>query len=803
MDESIRDSERLTDERHRHQHRNIRKKLYCATPEGVAVTGDLLLQPLIDFLKDPDNPFRPPSELEERLHRIPDHHPHVALAILAPVLDGFARDREDDQGFIINRKGVIVPKLYSRTPLAEALGTHLLGWLVHKEREMAEAEREAERARRYKELTGKKLPPRKGRPPSRRRFNHSDWTASECVAAGDWMLRIALSLPCFGEDEDGRIYITTEWQDKIDKICDDLLRRHPVMLPHREPPPDWTEWWKHSGDRLRAKFIRSCHPDTKKAIEDNFAVAARPLDVSGPLAELHHSIPFAHAVGLNALKNVPLRANQDLVPLVHKFAVELMGHVGDKRTADRKTVRADLVHARWCDKEPIHLDYNCDDRGRVYSIQHLNFGREDHVRGLFEFARGAPLSADAVGGRDAMHWLEIHAANCYGLVDKKPWSERLRWTTDNKDRIERVAANPQDNFDLWREADNPFAFVAACIELSRARKNPIGFETHLPIPFDGSCNAIQHLAMLSRDAEVGRLVNLTNTDTPQDIYSVVIAHIMEMLAIGDKRLGDGPRAVEHFKWWLNRLSELNEKQRRKLLKTPVMTFAYGSTVMGMRDEIVKTHADLLPNRTWPTDAAATFLAQAVRLACKDKLPGPTRIMDYIHDLARYRLKQKHGKFLKLRGPTGFPLANICYETNIVDIDLQHGGIRSRYTVADGDLPEIDESGVITQSVPNFVHFLDATHLIFTVLAANSDSEGIHDIIPVHDSYACLAPYAQRFGQIIRAQMAMLYDLFDPLRALRDANVDDPNILPLPLPVCPEIVPLLNPLDVQNAEYAFM
>jgi DNA-directed RNA polymerase len=176
-------------------------------------------------------------------------------------------------------------------------------------------------------------------------------------------------------------------------------------------------------------------------------------------------------------------------------------------------------------------------------------------------------------------------------------------------------------------------------------------------------------------------------------------------------------------------------------------------------------------------------------------------MEYIHDLARYRLKQKHGKFLKLRGPTGFPLANICYESNIVDIDLGYGGIRSRYTVADGDLPEIDESGVITQSVPNFVHFLDATHLIFTVLAANSDD--IHDIIPVHDSYACLAPYAQRFGQIIRAQMAVLYDRFDPLRALRDANVDDPNILPLPFPVCPEIVPLLNPLDVQNAEYAFM
>jgi len=306
------------------------------------------------------------------------------------------------------------------------------------------------------------------------------------------------------------------------------------------------------------------------------------------------------------------------------------------------------------------------------------------------------------------------------------------------------------------------------------------------------------------------LVNLTNTDKPQDIYSVVIAHIMEMLEIGDKRLGEAQRVLEHSKWWLNRLSDLNEKQRRKLLKTPVMTFTYGSTVRGMRDDIVKTHADLLPNRTWPTPAAATFLARAVRLACKDKLPGPTRIMDYIHELARYRLKQKQDKFLRLRGPTGFPLANICYESNIVDIDLDYGGLRSRYTVADGDLPEIDENGVITQSVPNFVHFLDATHLIFTVIAANG--EGIHDIIPVHDSYACLAPYAQRFGQIIRAQMAVLYHRFDLLRALRDDNVDDPNILPLPKlgndpakypGIFAGLIPVLDPLDVQNAEYAFM
>src|SRR5262249_12692313 len=340
--------------------------------------------------------------------------------------------------------------------------------------------------------------------------------------------------------------------------------------------------------------------------------------------------------GLNALKAVPLRINQSLLPLIDKYAVKIKGHTGDQQKADRKTVKADLRHARWCSDEPIYLDYNCDDRGRVYAIQQLNYGREDHVRALFEFDRGLPLSADGARGKKAMEWLEIHAANCWG-EDKTPWEDRLRWAKENKNLIERVAADPQSSFDRWRDADKKFAFVAACIELSRAQKNPAGFETHLPIGFDATASGIQHLAMLSRDAEVGRLVNLIDNNKPQDVYSVVIAHILQMLEDEDRRLGK--EDCEWFGWWRNRLSELdkeprrNEKLRRKLLKTPIMTFAYSSTVKGMRDKIVKTHADILPNRTWPKPEAATFLARAVRLACQDKLPGPARTMKYIQRLA--------------------------------------------------------------------------------------------------------------------------------------------------------------------------
>jgi DNA-directed RNA polymerase len=515
---------------------------------------------------------------------------------------------------------------------------------------------------------------------------------------------------------------------------------------------------------------------------------AEPSNPFAELAKLKYSLPFAHADGVNALKAVPLRINQDMCPLVDKFAVELMGRDGDKRKADRRTVKADLRHARWCGDEPIYLDYICDRRGRLNAIQHLNFAREDHVRSLFEFARGEPLIADGADGKEAMKWLEIHAANCWG-EDKKPWDDRVRWARDHDHQIKRVAADPESSFDLWRKADKPFAFVAACGELSRARKNPTDFETHLPIGFDGTANGWQHLVLLARDEKAAHLVNLIDSDVPHDIYLAVTRRVMKLLEGEDDRLRTkGKRYAWCFEWWRGRLAGFTDREKRKLFKGPVMTFPYSATVGKTADEIVKAHAELFPNRTWPTEAAATFLAMAVRLACQDVLPLEWGIMKYIRALALHRFKEE--KFLEWRSLSGFPFVNVYQYPKIVPLALCFG-IRSRYKVADGATSKVKKEKMLNAASPNFIHSLDAAHLICTVLAANRD--GIHDILTVHDSYSCLAPFARRFGQIIRREMALLHVL-DPLCALSKANGE-----PLPLPKRGN----LDPLALLKGEYSFM
>jgi DNA-directed RNA polymerase, mitochondrial len=91
---------------------------------------------------------------------------------------------------------------------------------------------------------------------------------------------------------------------------------------------------------------------------------------------------------------------------------------------------------------------------------------------LIRFANGAVLT------RDGLRWLKIHAANTYGQ-DKISYDDRVKWVEQHRNRIARVAADPNASFEFWSNADKPFAFAAACRELASAQNNP-GFITTCP-----------------------------------------------------------------------------------------------------------------------------------------------------------------------------------------------------------------------------------------------------------------------------------------------------------------------------------
>ena len=512
-------------------------------------------------------------------------------------------------------------------------------------------------------------------------------------------------------------------------------------MPHLAEPPDWSGWWAHYGDRLRQPFVRDWRPETRQNMEAAFAEES-----------------FPHADAVNALQRVPLRIDQSLVPLVEEFADKLMGHVGEKRDNDRRTVLADLQDARWIGDQVFYLTHSCDKRGRVFPIPRFHYQREDHVRGLIRFENGLPLTH-----RDHLRWLEIHCANCAGSTDKDSWLDRLKWTKTNRDLIVRVATDPRNNFHLWRIADKPIAYVAACRELYAAWQNPTQFVTHLPLGWDCSCNGVQHLALLARDEDAGKLVNLVGSDTPQDVYGVVGDEVMLALKTDNR-----DQAIA----WRECLEPLEPHPRRlrKLFKSAVMTYAYSVTDDGMADKIIEGYEEAFKGTNWlPARGAALFLAKLVREACDRVLPGPARVMRYIQSLAGYCTERE--RILEWRTVTGFVVGNRYHYPNKKTVDLTIDGVRARPEVADGATSKIRAQKAKNSSSPNFVHSLDAAHLARVVLAANEND--IKDILTVHDSFACLAPHAQRFHQIIRREL-MLYCWYDPLDNLCLRNTDGPS-----------------------------
>ena len=712
------------------QGRNRGRRLFCQTPAGHKILTDVFLEPLAQFLagKTEIKPPPPPADLGDIVNQL-DPHTRAAV-ILVPFLDRTYGSRGWADEPSAQAKQCINAGKYLRDQVA-------LKKLELSDRPLA------------KQIRLGRKPPWKFR-----EHLKSDWTESEYLVAGSWMLECASTLDYFDVDDRGLPAIAPGWQQYVDQQLEQLMWRDPVFAPHLKQPSGWTGWAKQYDDRLHATFVRDSRPETKAATVEAF------------------SGDFEHVRGVNALSRVPLRIDQTMLALVERFAVDVINHKGERREDDQRTVSSDLRIAKWIGDRTFYLDYNCDTRGRLNPLSHFNYAREDHVRSLFKFANGQQLK------RGDIDWLEIHCANCEGSTDKKPWSTRQQWAADNRGRIEKIAADPFNTFELWtRDVDKPFAFVAACIELASALANPVGFKTHLPIGFDGSCNGLQHLAMLCRDRAAGERVNLVDTDSPRDIYGDVTAHILTELETDRHKLAG---------WWRNRLKPLSLRQKRKLLKAPVMTLSYNVKDDGMVRQMGEEYAKLFDGNE-PEMEAARYLAGKIRKACEELLPGPVAVMRYITALTRRC--SADGRFLEWRSPTGFFVSNRYNRQRRVTVNLLRHGVRIRHRVGDGYLPKLNKTKAANSAPANFVHSLDAAHLIRVVNAAME--EGISEIVCVHDSFACLATQAVRFNRIIRTQMAMLYARQDHLLALGEQSG-----------LSPPRYGDLDPLEVQKAEYCF-
>ena len=260
--------------------------------------------------------------------------------------------------------------------------------------------------------------------------------------------------------------------------------------------------------------------------------------------------------------------------------------------------------------------------------------------------------------------------------------------------------------------------------------DPLAYESNFPVHQDGTCNGLQHYAALGGDTQGAQQVNLGATDRPSDVYSYVAAMVQEKVE------EDAAKEVKHAML-------LNGKITRKVVKQTVMTTVYGVTFIGAREQIerqLKERKDIPDEECW---AVASYLTKKVIESIGDLFSGAQDIQTWLNLCARLISKSipptriaaalspppaRRGNTKKASAPDrtrseqmtavvwttplGLPIVQPYRKTKRRQVATT---LQSVY-ISDPNSPAtVDSLKQASAFPPNFIHSLDATHMMLTAL----------------------------------------------------------------------------------------
>lgn len=417
--------------------------------------------------------------------------------------------------------------------------------------------------------------------------------------------------------------------------------------------------------------------------------------------------------------------------------------------------------------EEMYFPHKLDFRGRMYAIpQDLQPQGNDLAKGLLTFASEAPIT-ESNGG---VEWLAIHTANTFG-IDKLPMKERVAWTMEHRDLIRQVAKAPMECTE-WMKADKgdgAFQFLAAAIEFDGYMTHGEGFHSSLPIMIDGTCNGIQHLSAMTRDADAGFHVNLVPGEKPQDIYKYVAdglyEQVMGILHVG----GEGSSSAA---FWLELC---NYDFGRSLTKRQVMVLPYG----GSRDAFFKytlewlteNHMELFRNQDATPEQMKElfshigFMSRLMWQEVNVKVKGAMLVMKWLQDTAKVAAEMDQPIYWQT--PSGFIVRHFYGQVQAkrVKLYLDDTEVKLTMTERTNKLAVKEQLQGIS---PNFTHSIDGCCLMETI---NECADlGLSSIASVHDSYGTHAANMRTLAHQTRAAFVAVHET-DLLGGFRDACID--------------------------------
>lgn len=416
----------------------------------------------------------------------------------------------------------------------------------------------------------------------------------------------------------------------------------------------------------------------------------------------------------------------------------------------------------------MYFPHSLDFRGRAYPIcGTLNHQQEDLVRGALDFFDGSRVSDSK-----QVVWLHRQIAGLVGL-DKKPHAEREKWFLSNESLVLHLA-NAHHSVSVPMAAqmsENPWQLLqsaweySSLVEYSRKHGSPVGFLSRVPIHQDGTCNGMQHYAALGRDIEAARATNLlpASDGTVRDVYTDVLETMkLRIKAEADSILAsNGSESDSH-----PAVVALNHPELlvRKIVKQTVMTICYGVTPIGAIAQIRKAiEASISDSEKFlkrGKDSIPVYLAGVLFKSVSDVFTHGMEIRDWLADSCR--LVVGSGLPMKWLSPSGLAVVQPYVKVqgrNVPMIRTPLGSFRAPIGVGNRD---VDKQKQALAFPPNFIHSLDASHMLFVANACASAGVGL---ATVHDCFWTSLAHVDKMNLEIRAQFIRLHEMM-PLERLK-------------------------------------
>lgn len=408
-----------------------------------------------------------------------------------------------------------------------------------------------------------------------------------------------------------------------------------------------------------------------------------------------------------------------------------------RRVTACTTVRETLNIATRFINRTFYFPHMLDFRGRMYPIPNfLQPQGNDLARGLLTFAKGVEV------GEEGGAWLAVHLANHFG-VDKVSYEERCDWVEANEDLWRSIAADPlrDRRWITMTGKKHHWQALAAVFEWVRYLDEGPTMVSSLPIHVDGTCNGIQHLAAMMRDEETAAAVNLIPSDTPRDIYQDVADKLQARLE-GITEAGGGPAQMADL--WLSNFPDRHIP--RSFTKTPVMVLPYGATTSAYYDNVtdwVRSETPKGPIMAFDTEGDREHLYKKVFPyiikplwdIVEETVPAARECMEWIKSVAEKVAETEQP--IIWRTPTGFVVRHFYGLPKERKVETQVDGKRITLKVH-----EYTNKLAIRKQLqgisPNFVHSMDASANMETIIKLAMSTPGHLPVTSIHDDYGTVA-----------------------------------------------------------------